>query len=153
MGWIASVIQYLNLGHSGESQKIKHQHRGPWPGAGPQCDWGFGMTNVSCLLVSLLAVSLFSMGCVNSNKSKFQHKISRMSDAELLCYYHGVNDRLKDLAHDLEMHESAHHLRVTDQHYIYQTPFAAGGEGYHLIRNRNFILEELHERNIHPILQ
>ena len=159
LGFIASAIKYWSQCHSGECQNHgKHNRcpqltacRGRFIKACPQLNWGSGITDVYYFIASILTVSLiFYIGCANSNQNKFHNKISSMSDSELLDYYHGINDRLKDIEHGMEGHGSIHHPRVTDKHYIYQTPFSAGGEGYHLIRNRKIILQELRKRNIYP---
>jgi len=159
LDFIASVIKYWNQCHSGECQNPGKQNGCPrltaceWKfiKACPQLDWGSGITDVSYFIAGILTVALvLYIGCTNSNHNKFRNKISSMSDSELLAYYHGINDRLKDIEHGMAGHESIHHPRVTDKHYIYQTPFLAGGEGYHLIRNRKIILQELRKRNIYP---
>lgn len=157
--FIASEIKSLNQFHSGERPNPGNQNgcprlnacRGRLIKACPKLDWGPSMTDVSCILVGLLIMTLFfHLGCANSNVSKFRNKIRGMSDTELLDYYYGINDRLKDLEHGMERPDPIDRPIVTDKHYIYQTPFSAGGEGYHLIRDRKMILEELRKRKIHP---
>jgi hypothetical protein len=159
LGFIASVTKSLNPCHSGDRQNPGKQYGYPRPtacrgrliNACLQLDRRSSMADVSWIMVGLLIITLFShLSCANSNANKFHNKISCMSDTELLAYYFGINGRLKDLEQDMGRPGSVDRFRVTDKHYIYQTPFSAGGEGYHLIRNRKMILEELRRRNIHP---
>ena len=89
-----------------------------------------------------------SIGCAGSKSEQFRAKIQRMSDAELVSYYRGINERAKDIGNDMTMQEHAY--SYDPKHNVYSTPFSPGREGYRLIQESRMIKEELNRRNIHP---
>lgn len=95
----------------------------------------FFLASISCLI-----------GCASSKTVKLQQKIRAMSDGELLSYYHGINDRIKYIGHDVQRDE--HTYGIQPSHNIYNTPFSIGGEGYQLYQAKKMTLKELHRRKI-----
>ena len=69
-----------------------------------------------------------------------------MTDSDLLNYYYGINERIKELDHGMKREEQAYYIE--HKHYIHPTPFSLGGQGHHLIQERKMILKELNKRNI-----
>ena len=112
------------------------------------------MNNYFKKLIYLLTVCFFcyslffNISCASSKSNKFHSKIQGMSDHDLLNYYHGINDRIKDIDNGIkreERQEQTEHERV-----VSNMPFLFGGEGYTLIQMRNMILKELNIRNLTP---
>jgi len=112
------------------------------------------MNNYAKKSFFIIAVGVFFMpiffntSCANTKPNKLRNKIQRMSDTDLLNYYYGINEGIKDIDHGMKREE---HLDHTEhEHYIFQTPFTIGGEGYNLIQERKVVLKELNKRNISP---
>lgn len=88
------------------------------------------------------------LGCAGTATNQFQSKIEKMSDDELLSYYHGINDRIKDIDHEIKSREQTD---VTEHDRIVSNqPFYLGGEGYTLVRKKNLVLKELRRRKLAP---
>jgi len=103
----------------------------------------------SCFALGFLLVSLsFHLGCAKGDAVQFQNKIQGMSDSELLYYYAGINERIKQIGHGMDRNPDAY--PYDQKHNIYSTPFSPGNEGYKLNQKRNMILKELKTRNIDP---
>ncbi len=101
------------------------------------------------ITVSLFFMSIFfCISCASSKPNKFLNTIQRMSDTDLLNYYYGINERIKDIDHGMKREERSDHTKL--EHNISQTPFIIGGEGYNLIQKRKVVLKELNKRNISP---
>jgi hypothetical protein len=71
-----------------------------------------------------------------------------MSDNDLLDYYHGINERIKDIDSDIKREESQD--QTEQERVISNMPFFFGGEGYNLTQKRKVILKELNIRNLTP---
>jgi hypothetical protein len=101
----------------------------------------------TCLLVLCLLTAPALDSC--SNKAQFQKQIELMSDAELLSYYHGMNDQVRDI--DRESRVNNH---IYDQQQDWERgqvpPFFAGGRGYDLGQKRELVEKELGKRNLTP---
>ena len=105
--------------------------------------------SIYLLTVCFFCYSLFfNISCASSKSNKFHSKIQKMSDNDLLNYYHGINDRIKDIDNDIKRegsHDQTEHERV-----VSNMPFFLGGEGYTLIQKRKMITKELNFRNLTP---
>jgi len=105
--------------------------------------------SIYLLAVCFFCYSLFfNISCASSKSNKFHSKIQKMSDNDLLNYYHGINDRIKDIDNDIKRegsHDQTEHERV-----VSNMPFFLGGEGYTLIQKRKMITKELNFRNLTP---
>ena len=71
-----------------------------------------------------------------------------MSSNELLNYYYGINQRIKDIDNDFRRNERLDNSEY--DRFIFQDPFIIGGQGYNLIQRRKLILKELKKRNVIP---
>lgn len=98
-----------------------------------------------CLLCSPL---FFNVGCAGSKANKFTTKIQTMSDNDLLNYYHGIDDRIRDIESDIEQKESS--AQIDQDRTIANAPFIVGGEGYSLMQKKKLLLEELKNRSLTP---
>jgi hypothetical protein len=99
----------------------------------------------ACFICSSL---FFNFSCAGSKSKKFQSKIQTMSDNDLLNYYQGINNRIKDIDNDIKREESQD--QTEQERVISNMPFSFGGEGYDLIQKRKIILKELNSRNLIP---
>ena len=77
--------------------------------------------------VFLVCAAMFVTGCASSKADEFRHRLGKMSDADLVAYYNGINQRAGDLHHDIRQEE--HMNQPHPRHNIYPTPFAIGGGG------------------------
>ena len=109
----------------------------------------FRKGNLVVLISGLLTVAVLLLsGCASSEQTRLRKRVHTMSDAELLNYYHGINDRLKDLAGDLQAAERPDPDNP-DQLIDNQT-FFVGGAGHGLEQKRRIVLDELRRRDISP---
>ena len=105
--------------------------------------------SVYFLAVCFICSSLFfNISCASSKLTTFQSKIQTMSDNDLLNYYHGINERIKDIDSDIKSEESQD--PTEEERAISNMPFFFGGEGYDLTQKRKMILRELSRRNLIP---
>ena len=88
------------------------------------------------------------MSCAGSRSKKFQRNIQTMSDNDLLNYYHGINERIKDIDSDIKREESQ--VQTEHERAISNMPFFFGGEGYELVQKEKMILKELDSRILSP---
>ena len=71
----------------------------------------------------------------------------KMSDEELVGYYHGINDRLKDLDNNIKYPQpSVKDSQDQFNHRVYEDGIPA----YDLMQKKKKILAELKKRNIRP---
>jgi len=100
-------------------------------------------------MACLLAISLFfNAGCASSEQTRLRDRVQSMTDAELLNYYHGINERLKDM--DGEMSADDQTDSDNQDHFIKNQTFFVGGEGHGLAQKRRIVLDELYRRDIRP---
>ena len=99
----------------------------------------------------LLVFISLQFGCANTSEVKFRNKIEKMSDDELVGYYHGLNDRLKDL--DVARDENPDHISVPDSGHYSESISEYGAvpdPGYILFKKIQWSLAELKKRKIKP---
>lgn len=134
-----------------ECKRIQISETGHNHKAGMHLKWTIGLSRflISILIISFILVTiLFHVGCATSELINVRKNVQRMSDSELLHYYYGINDRIKDVANSEKMEERP---GLTEHdHLIRSQTFFVGGEGYGLIQKREVILEELNKRGISP---
>jgi hypothetical protein len=96
------------------------------------------------LLVSMLCYS----GCASSEQTRLRDRVERMSDSELLNYYYGINERLKDIEGELQTDDDSD--PDNQEHFIQNQTFFVGGQGHGLLQKRKIVWDELQRRNITP---
>jgi hypothetical protein len=105
--------------------------------------------SIYLLTVCFFCYSLFfNISCASSKSNKFHSKIQKMSDNDLLNYYHGINDRIKDIDNDIKREESPDQTEI--EQVTSNMSFMFGGEGYNLVQKRKMILKELNSRSLTP---
>ena len=71
-----------------------------------------------------------------------------MSDAELVSYYQGINDRIKEI--QAGTREDAHQSTVRQDDHLARMPYIAGGEAWSLEQKRTKVHKEMDRRGLHP---
>ena len=99
---------------------------------------------LGCLVVTMALLA----GCVSKDTIRFQEKVYKMSDAELLTFHRGINERMKDIDHEMSSQDHLYHY--DDKHWVYSTPYSPGREGYRLMEQRRMIEAEMKRRNLEP---
>lgn len=104
--------------------------------------------NLNFLTGWLMMLICLHFGCASSELVNLGKNVQGMSDMELLNYYHGIDERIKDIATDIEREDRSD--SDDQEHYIHHNTFFIGGEGYGLIQKRQVVLDELTNREITP---
>ena len=100
-------------------------------------------------MTGFLTISmLFYSGCATSEQTRLRDRVKSMSDMELLNYYHGINERLKDIDSEVQTEDDSDSDNQND--FIRNQTFFVGGQGHGLIQKRKIVWDELHRRNIAP---
>lgn len=106
---------------------------------------------LSFLLVLLLATIccawLFD-GCATTSPDPFEARLEAMSDDELVSYYRGINDRLKEI--QAGTREADRQGTVLQNDHIAQMPYITGGEAYQLEQKRMKVSKAIARRKITP---
>jgi hypothetical protein len=108
----------------------------------------------NCYLFALILFPclVFQMGCAGKTHATFENKIKKMSDTELVGYYHGIEEKIRTV--DAKMHtdgRSVGESKNQDSNLnLIPSPFWMGGDGYDLLQQRKGVLKELEKRNITP---
>jgi len=109
---------------------------------GPKNYFCIGVIIFTCFAV------LLTFGCASSRSEKFQRKIRRMPSNELISYYQGINERIKDIDNDIKRNDRQEQTRRDDANT--NMTFFFGGQGYDLIQKRKAIKKELNKRRLTP---
>jgi len=104
----------------------------------------YNKSNLLTVVVALILI-LFA-GCGSS--TKFIKRIEQMPDKELLSYYHGIKNQIKDL--DSQFRIDEHLDNSEDLDIRMQSPFIFGRKGYDLNERKDLIEKELIKRNLLP---
>ncbi len=108
-----------------------------------------GIQSVAVLMAGFLLVTVLCYsGCASSEQTRLRDRIQSMSDAELLNYYHGINERLKDIDGELQTDDQMDSDNQND--FIRNQTFFVGGEGHGLAQKRKIVMDEMYQRNITP---
>jgi hypothetical protein len=102
-------------------------------------------------LILALAVGAFVsilFGCAATSGETMQTRLAAMSDGDLLSYYHGVTDRLKEIQEGARDAERQGVVPEGDQ--LSKMPYVIGGEAWALEQKRLCALRELNRRNLKP---
>ena len=98
--------------------------------------------------IQMLLPALLLMHCASTEMERFRANVHRLPDDALLTYYHGLNDRLKDIDNGLKSDMLFHDDVKPD--VISQQTFIVGGAGFGLVQKRKIVLKELNRRNLAP---
>lgn len=107
------------------------------------------LASIASTLIFILSVFFNFNSCSNSKLIEKKKEFERMSDRELLNYYHQINDRLNDIDRNTEQNKvldnnnyDPNRNRITHLHI--------GDQWGRLKQEKKIILNELYERNITP---
>ena len=99
------------------------------------------------MLCLLLSVSLG--GCWG--KAKFLRELELMNDEELLYYYQGINEQIRDIDRGMRVEEHLDDRQQEGEDRVrWDSSFFLGSKGYELNKKKTFIEKELIKRNIIP---
>lgn len=96
--------------------------------------------------IAILLLISVSFGCAHTHDS-FQTKIRSMSDMNLISYYHGLNDRIKEIENKEKLDRRPDDSE-TDR-VVSQITFFPGGEGFKLVEKQKKVKREIDRRNLH----
>ena len=102
-------------------------------------------------LISALALGAFALiypGCASTPDGKMETRLAAMSDNDLLSYYHGINDRLKEIQTGTREADRQGTIKEADQ--LSKMPYLVGGEAWELENKREMALRELTRRRLKP---
>jgi hypothetical protein len=100
--------------------------------------WGF--------VFRLVVIMVVSVACVHGDA--FERKIRAMSDSDLVSYYQGLNDRIKDIENKQILERSS---RETEhERMVSQSTFIISGEGHDLVEKQKAAYREIRRRNLSP---
>jgi hypothetical protein len=88
------------------------------------------------------------IGCATTASDPMAARLAAMSDEELISYYHGINDRLKEIQQGTR--DADRQGTVTEQDQLAKMPYIIGGEAWELEQKRERVSRELNRRNLQP---
>ena len=100
------------------------------------------------LMVSTLSIDWFLAGCATSTPEPLDERVAAMSDLQLISYYHGINDRLKDI--QARTRETDRQGTILEKDHLARMPYVMGGEAWKLERQQERAHQELIRRNLTP---
>ncbi len=100
------------------------------------------------VVILTLLISFVLAGC--GNKVRFLEKIDLMDDDELLSYYQGIKDQIRDIERGGRVSDHFDDRQEDENSVRFRSPFFIGSKGYHLAKEKNMIEKELIKRNITP---
>jgi hypothetical protein len=107
-------------------------------------------TSTTNTVFSILAAIFLLISCSNSSfLIEKKKEIERMSDSELLSYYHLINNRLDDIDRDTEQKKVVNNHNYDPNRD--RIPHLHIGDSWgHLKQERKLVLNEMYKRNITP---
>lgn len=102
---------------------------------------------LSILLVALCS-TLMLTGCTTAKPDPFEARLAAMSDEDLISYYRGINDRLKEI--QAETRATDRQGAILQDDHIAQMPYIIGGEAWRLEQKRTKVNKALNRRHITP---
>ena len=87
-------------------------------------------------------------GCATTQTDPLEARLAAMSDEELANYYHGINDRLKEI--QAGTRQADRQGTVFQDDHIAKMPYIIGGEAYQLEQRRIKVSNALARRKITP---
>ena len=96
-----------------------------------------------CMLISVVLG-----GC--GSKAKFMRKIDLMDDDELLSYYQGIKDQIRDINRGSRINDHFGDRQQDEDAVRWRSSFFLGREGYDLNKKKDLIEKEFIKRNITP---
>ena len=100
------------------------------------------------LFLILACIALVLAGCATSRSEPFEERLAAMSDAELVSYYQGINDRIKEI--QAGTREDDHQSTVRQDDHLARMPYIAGGDAWRLEQKQAKVRKEMTRRGLQP---
>lgn len=101
------------------------------------------------LLITILILSGSLSGCADSQYMiKKEKQIAHMTDAELVSYYQGITDRIKDIDNDFRNTQGLMDPPEQEPRNRFPEPHYLGSDSYSLHQIRELVVQEMHKRNL-----
>ena len=102
---------------------------------------------------SLLSVTLFFFcavfGCTDSRYMiKKEKQIAHMTDTELVSYYQGITDRIKDIDNNFRNTEDLMESPDREAPSRFPEPHFLGSDSYNLYHIREMVVREMRKRDL-----
>ena len=94
----------------------------------------------------LACIALILVGCATSRSDPFEERLAAMSDAQLVSYYQGINDRIKEI--QAGTREDDHQRTVRQDDQLAKMPYIAGGEAWRLEQQQAKVRKEMTRRGL-----
>lgn len=88
------------------------------------------------------------ISCATTDRDPLATRLAAMSDEDLISYYYGINDRLREIQEGTREADRQGTVMVQDQ--LAKMPYIIGGEAWELEQKRERIKHELDRRNLRP---
>lgn len=99
--------------------------------------------------LALLCLFLLSASSCSARNDKLKKRLAKMTDMELLSYYRGINDRIRDLDGEFKREPERQNQYPDRENWLPQ-PTAIGGPIYELEKTRKQVLKEMESRGLAP---
>jgi hypothetical protein len=87
-------------------------------------------------------------GCSDSYRINKQQQIQKMSDTELLSYYQGITDRIKDIDNHFKDNQDLFDPQDQETKNHFPEPHYIGSDSYNLHQIRKLVIQEIEKRNL-----
>jgi hypothetical protein len=87
-------------------------------------------------------------GCATTSGVTMETRLAAMSDEDLLSYYHGINDRLKEI--QTGTREADRQGTILQEDQLSKMPYIIGGEAWELEQKSKRARRELARRHLKP---
>lgn len=106
------------------------------------------LNHIPGLVILCFLIPICLAGC--GSKRAFLNEIELMNDDELLSYYQGINDNIRDIDRGMRVDDHLGNQKHSGEGVNWRSSFFFLGEGYQLNNKKNLIEKELIKRNIRP---
>jgi hypothetical protein len=100
------------------------------------------------ILLSTVLLSMVLAGCATSSPDPFETRLAAMTDAELIAYSQGINERMKEIQSGTREEDRTGIVRQDDP--LAQQTYFFGGEAWDLEKKRAKARKEMNRRGLSP---
>lgn len=100
------------------------------------------------LFLTLACTTFILAGCATGQGEPFEERLAAMSDAQLVSYYGGINDRIKEIQAGTRADDQRRAVRQDD--HLARMPYIAGGEAWNLEQKQTKVYKEMMRRGLQP---
>ncbi len=106
-----------------------------------------GQPRFGRLLIIACSVLILT-ACATSRSDPLEVRLAAMSDADLVSYYEGINERIKAIQAGTRADDRQR--TVLQQDHLARMPYITGGEAWRLEQKRTKVHKEMEQRGLHP---